>query len=80
MEGGKRGVRVNIARIFDQKYNIIQDKMYNKIDFSDTDGLNEPTDACGYLGIGEHYRQRRNLMPISEKEFQIIIWESKKIR
>ena len=31
-EGGVKGERMNIARIYDQKYSVIQDKMYRKVD------------------------------------------------
>jgi hypothetical protein len=51
-EGGVDGddIKLNIARIYDQKYNIILDKMYNKVDVADTEGLDEPQDINGYVG------------------------------
>ena len=64
-----KGSKLNIARIYDQKYNVIQDKMYNKVDVSNTVGKDEPTDECGFLGIGEHYRDKRALQDITEEEF-----------
>lgn len=33
-EGGCQGVRINISRIFDQKYNIMLNKLYNKVDMN----------------------------------------------
>lgn len=56
MEGGDNSIRINIARIYDQKYNIILDKMYNKVDVTDMEGLDEPMDVNGYLGLTRFYR------------------------
>jgi|TARA_B110000285_G_scaffold182816_1_gene206742 hypothetical protein len=78
-EGGNGGIRLNIARIFDQEYNVIQDGMYRKVNMTNSVGKDEPTDACGYLGLGEHYRPRRPTVPISEQEFLRIMCEEKKV-
>jgi hypothetical protein len=43
-------------------------------------GKDEPTDACGYLGLGEHYRPKRTTVPISEQEFLKIMCEEKKVQ
>lgn len=57
MEGGdSKEARINVARIFDQKYNIILDKMYGKVDVADFEGLDQPTDVNGYLGLTQFYR------------------------
>ena len=71
-----KGNKLNIARIYDQKYNVIQDKMYNKVDVSNTVGKDEPTDECGFLGIGEHYRDKRALKNISEDEFYTVMYSN----
>jgi hypothetical protein len=47
----------------------MQDQLYLKVDVSNTTGKDEPTDECGFLGIGEHYREKKNLISISEDEF-----------
>jgi hypothetical protein len=43
-EGGNKGLRINIARIYDQQYNNILDKMYKKVDVTNTLGNDEPMD------------------------------------
>ena len=43
-------VMINIARIYDQKYNIMLSKMYKKVDVSAFEGIDEPEDVCGYIG------------------------------
>ena len=48
--------RVNIARIYDQKYNIILDKMYQKVDVTNFEGADEPEDINGYFGKTKFYR------------------------
>jgi len=53
-EGGddanKYGKRINIARIYDQKYNIILEQMYKRVDVAEAEAADEPTDVNGYLG------------------------------
>ena len=68
--------KINIARIYDQKYNVIQDNMYGKVDVSNTVGKDEPTDECGFIGIGEHYRDKRKLVDISQEEFYKIMYKN----
>lgn len=46
---------------------------------SNSVGKDEPTDTCGYLGLGEHYRPRRPAAAISEQEFLRIMYEEKKV-
>ena len=58
MEGGSdQRVRMNVARLYDQKYNLILDRMYNKVDVTNFEGIDEPTDVNGYLGKTKFYRQ-----------------------
>ena len=42
--------KINVARIYDQKYNIIQEKVYKKIDVYENDPKEEPADIAGYTG------------------------------
>jgi hypothetical protein len=44
-------VRINIYPIYDQEFNIMQKKMYGKIDVREPDKKEEAVDACGYTGI-----------------------------
>ena len=48
------------------------------MDVSNTVGKDEPTDECGFLGIGEHYRQKRKLTAITEEEFLGVMFEHQK--
>lgn len=54
--GADQRVRMNVARIYDQKYNLILDKMYNKVDVTNFEGIDEPMDVNGYLGKTKFYR------------------------
>ena len=69
--GATQGEKINIARIFDQEYNNILDKVYKKVDISNTFGSDEPTDNLGFLGKSEWYREKKLAKdtPITEQEF-----------
>lgn len=41
-EGSKK--RINIARLYDQKYNMMLSKMYQRIDVHENDGTDDPVD------------------------------------
>ena len=41
-EGTKR--RINISRLYDQKYNMKLTKLYNKVDVHENDGDDDPVD------------------------------------
>lgn len=43
-------MRINISRIYDQKYNILNSKIYGKIDVFNSDNKDEPVDIAGYTG------------------------------
>ena len=64
---------INIARIYDQKYNIMLSKMYKKVDVTAFEGLDEPEDICGYIGQTKYYRSIKKETPISDSEFLAII-------
>jgi len=65
-EGGDKGPRLNIARIYDQKYNNTLKEMYKQVDVENTMGADEPTDTMGFLGVADWYRKKKVSRPISE--------------
>ena len=65
---GDGGQRLNVSRIYDQKYTNILDKMYYQFD-TDKFVDNALTDEMGYLGKSEFYRDKHALTPIDEEEF-----------
>jgi hypothetical protein len=61
------GVKMlNIARIYDQKYNNLLSKMYGRVDVTELEGLDEPEDICGYLGQQKWYRAPKQETAISD--------------
>ena len=74
----KEGTMINIARIYDQKYNLLLQKFYKRLDVSDVQGDDEPEDINGYFGKTKFYREQVKLFPISVEEFiQIVAAENK---
>ena len=67
--GGSKGVRLNVSRIYDQKFNIILEKLYNQVDCEKIDHDESLKDVYGYLGKTVHYREKVKLYPITEEEF-----------
>ena len=57
---GQKAGDINIARIYDQKYSIILEKMYKKVDVSNFEGTDEPEDINGYLGKTKFYRGQKS--------------------
>ena len=47
-EGDRK--RMNVSRMYDQKYNILLAKMYRKVDVHEDDGRDDPVDVSGYTG------------------------------
>jgi len=79
MEGADQAARMNIARIYDQKYNIILDKMYHKVDVNNFEGIDDPLDVNGYLGLTHFYRKNvHSYTPITAKEFIAVILANNK--
>jgi hypothetical protein len=39
---------LNTAKIYDQEYNNVLEKMYGKVDVTSTRGADDPTDEMGY--------------------------------
>lgn len=72
-QGGSKGIRLNVSRIYDQKYNIMQEKIYSSVDCTKIDNDESLKDVNGYLGKTEHYRDKLALTPISEAEFLSIL-------
>jgi len=64
---------MNVARIYDQKYNLILDKMYNKVDVTHFEGIDEPMDVNGYLGKTKFYRTQVKTVPVTAKQFISIV-------
>ena len=61
-------LRINVGRLYDQKYSILLSKLYKKVDVQEDDGKDDPVDEAGYLG--EFYREKqKGLIPITEEEF-----------
>ena len=58
---------INVARIYDQKFNMMRAKMYRKLDVYEGDTKEEPTDLAGYTG--DFIRKKIVLEPITDAEF-----------
>ena len=79
-EGGAKGVRINIGRIFDLKYINIQDGMYKKVDMANSLGTDEPTDEMGYHGKTQYQRtQVLNPKAMSKEDFITLMGKEKKM-
>lgn len=70
---------INISKIYDQKYTILLDQMYQKVDQQNiSDDKDQPQDVNGYLGQTKFYRTRVDLLPITEDEiFQVFAHDNK---
>ena len=77
---GQKGVRVNIGRLYDEKYNQLIQKVYDKMDFAITASKDEIVDVIGYLGKGEFYREKRILSEITEDEFIRVFHEKNMLK
>jgi len=42
--------RINIGKLYDQKYNIMLSKIYKNLDVHENDGEDDPVDQSGYTG------------------------------
>jgi len=71
-------IRINIYPIYDQKYNIMQKKVYGKVDVSKPDKKEEAVDACGYTGIFN--RRNENLRVLTEEEWIRVLNDENKIK
>ena len=60
-------IRVNIYPIYDQKYNMLAQKVYDDLNVREPDKKDQAVDACGYKG--EFHRKPRDLNPITELEW-----------
>lgn len=74
-EGAQK--RVNIMRIYDQKYNMLLNKMYQKVDVHEDDGKDDGVDTAGYTG--QFHRIKRKLTPISDIEFILLMLRKNKM-
>ena len=64
-----------MSRMYDEKYNQLIQKVYDKMDFAITAPKDEIVDVIGYLGKGEFYREKRVLSEISEEDFIKVFYE-----
>ena len=79
-EDGSKIKIINISRIYDQKFNIITQKMYSQVkDDNLDDDKDQPNDVNGYYGYTQYYRTQYQLNPISEESFIKIIAEDNKM-
>ena len=79
-EDGSKIKIINISRIYDQKFNIITQKMYSQVkDDNLYDDKDQPNDVNGYYGYTQYYRTQYQLNPISEEGFIKIIAEDNKM-
>lgn len=75
-EGVKK--RINIAKLYDQKYNMKLNKLYQKVDVHENDGEDDPVDQSGYTG--QFYRPlNKGLIPITESELVEIMFRTNKL-
>ena len=72
-ERGAKGDKINISRIYDQKFSIILENMYKQVDVYNTNGDDDPKDITGYLGKTEFYRDRVILKPFQESRLLRVI-------
>lgn len=80
-EVGDKNVRVNIGRIYDQKYNQILQKVYDRMDFAVTGGEDEPIDQIGYIGQTLHERGPAGpLKEITHSDFIRVIHQNNKLK
>ena len=75
-----KGTRLNVSRIYDQKFNIILEKLYNDVDCKKIDHDASLKDAMGYLGKTDAYREKFVLSPISEDEFLQVLHSNNRLR
>lgn len=79
-EDGSKIKIINISRIYDQKFNMITQKMYSQVkDDNLDDDKDQPNDVNGYYGYTQYYRTQYQLNPISEENFIKIIAEDNKM-
>lgn len=74
-EGDRR--RVNVGKLYDHKYDMMLQRIYQKVDVHENDGDDDPVDQSGYTG--QFYRQKKNLIPISEHELVQVIAKNNKL-
>jgi len=67
--------RINIARLYDQKYSIFNSKIYGKIDFFNSHNKDDPEDKAGYTG--QFIREKLKLKVISTHEILSVVNKDK---
>lgn len=58
---------INVGRIYDQKFSMLREKMYQKFDVHEGDDKEDPTDTAGYTG--QFNRKKVKLESITDAEF-----------
>lgn len=72
---------MNIAAIYDQKYNKMLQQCYNKVDVSNKHSKDEPNDYLGYLGKSQWYREQQpKQQNITKEEFISIMTREDKLK
>ena len=79
-EGGNKGPRINIARIYNQQYNNVLGTMYREVDVTATNEKDGPQDNMGFIGLAHWYRDTKQLIPCTEKEFLKRFYQDNKLR
>jgi hypothetical protein len=69
--------RINIGRLYDQKYNILLNKIYKSVDVHENDGEDDPVDQSGYTG--QFYRKKVNLQHFTEEQLVKVIANNNKL-
>ena len=58
---------INVGRIYDQKFSMLREKMYQKLDVYEGNDNEDPTDEAGYTG--QFNRKKIQLQSITDAEF-----------
>ena len=69
--------RINIGRIYDQKYNMLINKVYKKVNVHENTGEDDPVDTSGY--IGQFYREKQTLLPFTESQLIRLFQQNNKL-
>lgn len=76
-EGARK--RINISKLYDQKYNLMLRKLYKQVDVHENDQGDDPVDQSGYTG--QFYRPvNKNLIPIIEADLVKVIHAENKLK
>ena len=54
--------------------------MYREVDYTATNEADGPQDNMGYIGLAHWYRDKKQLIPCTEKEFLREIYHNNKLK